>query len=100
MENKDYSAKFIYAFYMHQGPGRGLGRDGGRGPGGNPNSAENRKRTSADARLNEGSPAKGLQANPPPLMLEWKSEGGVGFAAEKEVQQKLVFEGEIGRAHV
>jgi hypothetical protein len=82
-----------------RGSGRG-GRDGGRGRGGLEASLENRKRNSAEARLNDGSPAKDAPSQHQlPLMLEWKEKGVIGPAVDKGAQMKLDFDGGRGRAY-
>jgi hypothetical protein len=74
-----------------RGRGRG-GRDGGRGRGEPPDAGENRKRTSAEARLE--SPAKEPlgSATGLPLLLQWKEPGVIVAGAEGRAKQSLNFE--------
>jgi hypothetical protein len=86
-----------------QARGRGLGRGfGGRGAeqaeqsGGRAAEngvGDNRKRSSTDARLTEGSPAKGVQNLGEILMLEWKAPGSIAVSDShsSEVNKKLDF---------
>ncbi|KAK1683603.1 hypothetical protein QYE76_044451 [Lolium multiflorum] len=71
-----------------EGGGRGM-RAGGRGRGAGNSTAETRKRTSADARLTEGSPVKEVALQNPPLLLEWKAPGVISEG--KGVQKELDF---------
>ena len=68
-------------------------RDGGRGQGVVPFASENRKRSSAEARL-EGSPAKGTPfgnvSTTAPPMLQWK-ETGIILTENEGAKQKLNF---------
>jgi hypothetical protein len=65
----------------------------GRGDGkGQVLAIENRKRTSADAKLNEASPAKNKTETTQVLMLEWKDPGVIAKSEGSGAQKKLAFE--------
>jgi hypothetical protein len=65
----------------------------GRGDGkGQVLAIENRKRTSADAKLNEASPAKNKTETTQVPMLEWKEPGVIAELEGSGAQKKLAFE--------
>ena len=53
---------------------------------------DNRKRSSAEAKLTKVSPANEVLNHEQPPMLEWKEPGVIAPAEGQEVRQKLTFE--------